>query len=385
MLRRSLWVSSLAVLVLARGADAAWTDWTVNSPGNVFALETASASAGPGAYDRCVTYGYLELFGGFSGEVWCEWSGLGFSQVNSIPTAGDPSVAMDAALNSGTNIAPPFFAISDPDSAQVWYGIAGQTPELALQGVVARSLSLAHFSDGTPLLVFRGTGDRIYTASRKPTGEWSTMQLTNNTSGDKRWSVDAVVVADVVHITYWDDTWKDIRYARREGATWTFETVKDFSSGVDPGFFSPSVGSDERGRAVVAYAGKDGLLHVQRRSAPNTWSDATFTAPAPLSHNADRGPVGLTVDGTGLEHIVFGTGNVASDEMKLYYVNKPALGSNNFAGLTLLQQVGPNEPEGYTGVDLVRKPGPGPFNSRLLASWSVSFVGILGLGCGNCN
>lgn len=379
MVRRSIVVLSLILSAFASRAHASWTDWIVIETGQiVFALETATAPAGPAPNHRCVAAGVLAPTWGFSAEVWCGDAAAGdLVKVNDVPTIDDPSVAMDAAPGVEDVPTPPFFAFSDPGAGQIWYGIAGQNPELAVDGSVALSLSLAHFSDGTPFLVYRGPGDHIYTASRKPTGEWAQMQLTNNTSGPARWSVDAVIDRDVVHIAYWDDTWKAIRYARRDGAVWTFETAKDLTGSQ---FVSPAVAGGDEGRAYIAFAGRDGLLHYLRRTGPGTWSERVFTPPTPVSFDADRGPVGFAVDHTRRAHFVYGTGN-GSDTMTLRYVNNGFGGA--WQGSRVLTSLDPqNNFEGYRGIDMVLRGGR--FNEKLLATWAAGWVGAVGYGCGNC-
>ncbi|HET9315300.1 MAG TPA: hypothetical protein VFQ51_06895, partial [Vicinamibacteria bacterium] len=290
----------------------------------------------------------------------------------------DPSVAMDRAPGIDTGFTPSYFAYSDPGAAQIWYGVAGQTPELAVDGQVAHSLSLAHFTDGTPYIVYRGPGDHIYTATRKPTGEWGNVQLTNNTSGTARWSVDAVISGNTVHITYWDATYTAVRYARWEAGAWTFETAKNLASGsVPPDFVSPAVAADTLGRAYIAFNGRDGLLHYLRRTAPGTWSEQTFTPPVPVSFDQDRGPVGFTVDPTRRAHFLYGTGN-GSGVKSLRYVNKTILGG--WQDSVMVSEA--NSLEGFRGIDMV-KAGDRP-NTQLLGTWSFDLVGVLGVGCGNC-
>jgi hypothetical protein len=313
-----------------------------------------------------------------SGEVWCmRESGGGLTLESKIDTAGFASVALDAAPDSAGTFTPPYFAVSDPILSQVWYGVAGGTPELAVQGSPARSLSLAHFSDGTALLVYRGQGDRIYTASRSPqTGAWTEMQLTDNTSGTARWSVDAVIESDVIHIAYWDEDWQAVRYARKDAAGWTFETAKDLAGSA---YVSPAVAGDDEGRAYIAFPGRDGLLHYLRRTGPGAWTEHTFTPPLPVSYDADRGPVGFTLDPSRRAHFVYGTGNWGDADRVLRYVNCGPQGV--WRDSTVLSSM-TNNPEGYRGIDLVRKGGP--LRPKILASWAASVAGILQIGCADC-
>jgi hypothetical protein len=211
MMRRILVVSSVGLLALASVARGDWSDWQVTAQDQIIVRETAGASSGPDVRERCVTIGrYDFVSGGVAGEVWCN-DGSGLALMERIATGEMPSVAMDAAPGAQSAPTPPSYVVSDPSGQLVWYGVVGQNPELALQQTVARSVSLVHYSDGTPLLVYRGQGDHLYTASRKPTGEWGESQLTNNTSGTNRWSVDAAITHDVLHIAYWDATWQAVR------------------------------------------------------------------------------------------------------------------------------------------------------------------------------
>jgi hypothetical protein len=371
----------LAWCGFAAQARADWTQWLVEPLPQVFVTETANASSGPNIPDRCNAVGGTNVDFQEFGEVYCQ---LGGSVVlmNRIETAGFASVAMDAAPDTGAPFVPPYFAIADLGSQQIWYGVAGQTPVLAVQGSPARSLSLAHFADGTPYLVYRGLNDRIYTATRKPTGEWSQMQLTNNQSGTANWSVDAVIKADIVHIAYWDSTWNVIRYARRQGATWTFETAKDLTGSQ---YVAPAVAADEQGRAYIAYGGRDGVLHYLRRTAANTWVERTYTPPQPISL-PNLGPVGFTVDSQSRAHFVYGTGGNGTS-ITIRYVNTMNTPSNNapWQDATILDNSAGGT-SGYYGIDLARKNGSpvGLVDEKVIASWASSLVGVTQWGCADC-
>ena len=368
-----LWIVSLAVTPSAR---ADWTQWQFEQPGPVFVGETATAPAGLGTRDRCVVLAVTDFVtANNSGEVWCSQEGQGWTQYTQIMTASFASVAMVAPLNSSTSFTPPYFAVSDPGLAQIWYGVTGGVPELAVQGNPGRSLSMGHYSDGTAILVYKGHNDRLYMAARKPaTGTWSEIQVTNNTSGPTRWSVDAVVVSDIVHIAYWDANISAVRYGRLDAGGWTFETVRNL-----PAFVSPAVAGDGQGGAHVAYAGTDGLLHYLRRTGPGTWAETTFAPPLPASYDEDRGPVGFTIDSSGRAHFVYGTGNWGDPDRVLRYVNLSPLGT--WADSTALRTM-TNNHEGYRGIDLVRKGGP--IDEQVFASWTAAVVGIAEVGCADC-
>ena len=378
MLRRWVVVSFLGLLGLASQARADWKDWLIVPGGPVWVFETGNAPTGPGMHDRCFIIAVTDFVtANNSGEVWCR-SAFGTTLMNKIDTVGFASVAMDAPLFLSPSLAAPYYAVSDPASAQVWYGVTGQPPELAVQGTPARSLSLAHFADGTALLVYAGWNGRVYLSTRDPqTSQWKQMQLTNNSTGFNRWSVDAVIESGVVHITYWDADWQAVRYARRRAGAWTFETVKNV--GGSPSFVSPAVAGDDEGGAYVAFALPDGLLHYLQRTGPATWTEHTFAPPLPASYDADRGPVGFTVGHRKLAHFVYGTGNWGDPDRVLRYVNASIDGV--WRDSTVLQ-VMTNEPEGYRGIDLVRKGAL--LQQQLLASWASAVVGILELGCSDC-
>jgi hypothetical protein len=376
MLRRSV-VCSVVLVGFASWGYADWTNWSVHQPGPFFVQETASVPVNPGPNGRCVAFGILDFATAAKrAEVWCTQNGL-LTQMNVIDV-GDtlPSVAMNVPPDSFGIPTLPAYAITDPDNQQIWYGIAGQPPELAVEGNRAFSLSLAHYPTGEPILVYRGHNDVLYTAARKPTGEWSEMQLTNNSSGFARWSVDAVIRQGILHVAYWDATWQAVRYGRKEGATWIFETVKNLA-GTD--YVSPAVEGDDEGRAYVAYAGRDGLLHYFRRTAPGTWVESTFTPPQPVSTDFDQGKIGFAVDNTRRAHFLYGTGNggVEVERVLRYVSNGPA---GNWQYSTAVTSV-TNNPEGYRGIDLAWR---GRFSQKLVASWSVTLVGILQLGCNDC-
>jgi hypothetical protein len=383
MVRRWVVASSISLLATASHAQADWADWRVYQPGPLWVFETGNAPSGPQLFDRCYIIAVTDFVtANNSGQVWCNQTAGPLTLENQIDTLGFASVAMDAAPTRGETFTPPSFAVSDPARAQIWYGVAGQAPELALEGNSAMSLSLAHFSDGAALLVYRGGNNRLYTATRKPTGQWSEMQLTNNSSGNNRWSVDAVIQSDVVHIAYWDDDLKAVRYARKDASGWTFETVKDLASAgtVAPNFVAPAVAADDAGGAHVGFSAPDGLLHYLRRIRPGAWAEHTFAPPLPVTSDDDRGPVGFTIDQTrNRAHFVYGTGNGSDAQRVLRYVNVGASGV--WRDSTVLSSM-TNNPDGYRGIDLVLKVGP--VKDLLLASWAASVAGILELGCADC-
>jgi hypothetical protein len=376
MLRRSA-VCSVVLVGFASWGYADWTNWTTSYPGPVFVQETASAPVSPGPNGRCVTFGILDFATAAKrAEVWCTQNGS-LTQMNVIDV-GDtlPSVAMDAPPDSFGIPTLPAYAVSDPVNQQIWYGIAGQPPELAVEGNPAFSLSLAHYPTGDPILVYRGRNDVLYTATRKPTGEWAEMQLTNNSSGFARWSVDAVIRQGILHVAYWDATYQAVRYGRKEGASWTFETVKDLAG---QAYVSPSVEGDNEGRGYVSYAGLDGALHYFQRSLAGTWSESTFKPPLPVSTDFDQGKIGFAVDNTKRAHFLFGTGNGGPEvERVLRYVSNGPAGNWQYS--TAVTSIAHN-PEGYRGIDLVWR---GRFSQKLVASWSVTLVGFLQLGCNDC-
>jgi hypothetical protein len=385
MTRRVLVAVSLALLAFATQARASWTDWLVEWPPiSVGGIETANAPAGPAIGDRCVVVSVNDIWSwNISGEVWCRslTDGFGWTLMNHIDGNGwSTSVAMDAAPAMGSGFTAPYWAISDRLLYRIYYGVAGGTPEEAVAGDEGNSLSLAHYSDGTALIVYSGQDRRVRSATRNPvTGAWTTAQITNNTTGTNRWSVDAVIASDVLHITYWDDVLKAVRYARKDAQGWTFETAKNLTGSL---FVSPAVAADSEGRAHIAFPGRDGLLHYLRRTAPGTWVEHTFAPPQPIAN--ETGPVGFTVDDR-KAHFVYGTGNYpANPNRELRYVNSTRLGVWGDSTLLYLQN---NEPEGFRGIDLVRKNGPSPNSfteDRLLASWSVDQFGLVGVGCADC-
>src|SRR5262245_26094340 len=134
-MRRWVVVSSLGVLGFAPCAQADFRDWRVYPGGPVWVHETASAASGPGLFDRCYAIAVTDFVtANNTGEVWCvPPTGGSFEQLTSISTAGFASVALDAAPDVSGGFAPPRFAVTDPDLGQIWYGVAGGTPELAVQ------------------------------------------------------------------------------------------------------------------------------------------------------------------------------------------------------------------------------------------------------------
>jgi hypothetical protein len=385
MSRRALAVLSLVLLASAPQARADWTDWAVEVVSNPYpwtGIETANAPAGPAIQDRCIVVSVNDIWNGnISGEVWCqsETSGFGWTLMNQIDGNGwSTSVAMDEAPAVGSGFTPPYWAIADRGLFRIYYGVAGGTPEEAVAGDQGNSLSLAHFPDGTAIIVYSGQDRRVRMATRKPeTGVWSTAQVTNNTTGTDRWSVDAVTSTNVLHITYWDDVYNAVRYARNDAQGWTFETAKDLTGS---GFVSPAVAADSEGGAHIAFHGRDGLLHYLRRTAPGTWVEHTFTPPQPVS-NDTAGRVGLTVDNR-KAHFVYATGyypNYLNRELR--YVNYTRA-SGVWGGSTLLQYSN-SDYEGFRGIDLVRKGGPLTVD-RIFASWSLGQFGVVSVGCADC-
>jgi hypothetical protein len=385
MARRALMaLVYLALLASPPEARADWKDWLVlveSDPLPFGGIETANAPAGPGVHDKCIVISVNDIWftGNISGEVWCisPTDNFGWTLMNHVDGNGwSTSVAMDAAPALGSGFTPPYWAISDRALFRIYYGVAGGTPEEAVAGDEGNSLSLAHFSDGTALIVYSGQDRRVRTATRNPvTGVWTTAQITNNTTGFNRWSVDAVIKSDVVHITYWDDVYKAVRYARKDAQGWTFETAKDLTGSAS---VSPAVAADEEGRAHIAFPGRDGLLHYLRRTAPGTWVEHTFTPPQPVAN--DTGPAGFTVDNR-KAHFLYATGNFpAHPNRELRYVNSTRLG---VWGDSTLVTYANGEPEGFRGIDLVRKGGPLTVD-RIYGSWSFNQFGLVLTGCADC-
>jgi hypothetical protein len=388
MARRAMAVVSLVVLASAPQARADWADWlavTVSDPLPFGVIETANAPAGPAAQDRCVVLSVNDIYftGNISGEVWCQspTANFGWTLMNHIDGNGfSTSVAMNEAPSVGVSgFTPPYWAISDRALFRIYYGVAGGTPEEAVAGDEGNSLSLGHYSDGTALIVYSGQDRRVRSATRNPaTGVWTTAQITNNTTGTNRWSVDAVVVSNVLHITYWDDVYKAVRYARKDAQGWTFETAKSLTGSA---FVSPSVIADSEGKAHIAFPGRDGLLHYLRRTAPGTWVENTFAPPQPVSYDV-AGPVGITVDNR-KTHFLYATGNYPNNYTirEVRYVNYTR--ATGVWGDSVMLQYTNNDVEGFRGIDLVSKGGlltP----DKLLGSWSVNQFGLVGVGCSDC-
>lgn len=378
-MRRSLVVCSIGLLGLASSARADFTNWYVHQETPLFVNETASAPATTGPNDRCVAFGITDFVTAAHGaEVWCTQSGA-LTQVNRIDTFDFASVAMATTPTSIGAVSAPHYAISDPGALTVHYGEAGQPPVVAVSNNQARSLGLAHFADGTPFLVYRGFGNVLYFSTRKPTGEWGETQLTNNSNGSATWSVDIAIASDVVHIAYWDDTYQAVRYARKSGATWIFETVKNLPSPGTPGsgYVSPSIAADNSG-PYIAYAGRDGKVHYFIRNL-TTWTERTYTPPAPPSTDYDQGRIGLAVDATRRAHFLFATGNGSSPRV-LRYVSSP-FAINAFQNATVVDNLGTGNPEGYRSIDMVLR---GDSDQRLIASWASTLVNFLYTGCTDC-
>jgi hypothetical protein len=235
-------------------------------------LETSLVVTGAGRQDVCLAVAFNPVLFILPrrAELWCPTPN-GWWKVNSFAT--EPVVPWVSATRKAGS-AQAQWAVAEEDNGRLWYGTAGEEPELVAPPVYGASVVLSHFSDGRPFITYRGMppDHRVFYATRD--AEWTAVRLTNNFTSPTERSVASVVRGDAVHIAYWDDTYRALRYATRPpGGAWTFETV--YATTGPP--LMPAVAHDGE-RAHIAAAHESGQVLVFSRGAQG-WTQAQVGGP----------------------------------------------------------------------------------------------------------
>jgi hypothetical protein len=282
---RSQWSVVFRAVVMAalasRASAQGWSTGLVSpappAPGNQEyisgGIDTAIVATGDPGQSYCLGLALNDVLGPFGTgvEIWCD-NGLGqVVRKNQVPVFRTGAVAIDGMK----------WAASDLDQGPTWYGTIDGSHEQA-STVAAPSLSVSHYSDGSPLLVHGGLppNNHVYiTTKNGPT--WTTAQLTNNFTSENALfkTIAAVIAADTLHIAYWDATHSAVRYARKApGENWLFETV--FSVSQAPFDLWPSIGVASEGRPSIVFPMYDGTIRVFDRLPGGGWTQETLGDPA---------------------------------------------------------------------------------------------------------
>ena len=313
--------SLMAVLVLT---STAWAQPWITAPMNPYpsppeyitgGLDTAVlAGEGP---DYCMGMSLNDVVGtyGRNVEVWCTDDSVpGVVRQNQLPVRDFGTVAVDGEHWAASEF--------DVNGGTAWYGAIGGTPEQA-SAFPSPSLSLSHYSNGSPLLVHGGVAPKNHVYLTAKDGlTWTTTQLTNNfTSPDHRYkTIAARIFGDTLHITYWDESWSAVRYARKApGQSWLFETVFTMS----PAEFDlwPSLAVNTGGEPAIVFPMYDGTIRVFERSAAGSWTQETLVDPAGAAVVYRNVAVEMNSDQLFLLYLTY---NAPSDTTEIRYRKKIA-------------------------------------------------------------